>query len=289
MTTLTQVLQERAQRLLRIDSFHQVVLYASYVTALALLSSVIVVGFATFWTHWKVFLISISIAAAIPLLIAPPLALLVLYSLWQITKMIDQINDFIRYDALTGVLTRGYFLDMIERASHRGSIFFMLDVDHFKKINDDYGHDVGDEALKVFTAAVKSVAQDDWIIGRLGGEEFGLFVPGAGRGAAATIGARICTAVRTKGEYVAGKRIGLTVSIGCCAYVAGRSVDELMKTADMRLYDAKRSGRDRYVIDGLSNEWTCEGGLVSIDPSRNTASLTSAWGESRRQAPATVR
>ena len=275
MTKLAQVLQERAQQLLRIESFHQVVLYASYVTALAFLSSVIVVGLATFWTHWKVFFISISIAAAIPLLITPPLALLVLYVLWQVTRTIDQINDFIRHDALTGVLTRGYFLDMVGRAAHRGGVFFMLDVDHFKKINDDHGHDLGDEALKVFAAAIKSIAKDDWMIGRLGGEEFGLFVPGAGREAAATIGADICAAVRNRGEYVVGKRIGLTVSVGCCAHVAGRSLDELMKTADMRLYDAKRSGRDRYVIDGLSNE-RAEDGVLSIDPSRNTATLMPA-------------
>jgi diguanylate cyclase (GGDEF)-like protein len=274
--TITQVLQERAQKLLRIESFNQVVRYAGYVTALAVFSSVLVVGLATYWTHWRIFLLSISIAGAIPLLIAPPLALLVLYVLWQITRAIDQINDFIRYDPLTGVLTRGYFLDLAQRAFYRGGFFFMLDIDHFKKINDDHGHDIGDEALRVFAAAIKSVAQDDWLIGRLGGEEFGLFVPGAGLATATVIGDKICAAVRNRGEYVAGKRIGLTVSIGCSACVVGQSLDDLMKTADMRLYDAKRSGRNRYVIDGLSTEWAHDGGLLAIDPARNTATLTPA-------------
>jgi len=271
--TITQVLQAWAQKFLRIESFNQVLLYTGYVTALTFLSSVIVVALGTCCMPWKAFLTSIAIAAGIPLLIAPPLGLLVIYMLWRITQAIDQINDFIRYDPLTGVLTRVYFLDLTQRVFHGGGFFFMLDVDHFKRINDSYGHDVGDEALRVFTGAVKSVAQSEWLIGRLGGEEFGLFVPGAAVASATVIGDKICAAVRSRGEYVGRRRIGLTVSIGCSGYVTGQSLDELMKAADMRLYDAKHSGRNQYVIDGLSNKWAIEGGILTIDPSR-AATLT---------------
>ncbi len=265
--------QQRLQKILRIESLQQVILYTGYITALATASSVLVVGLATFWIHWMAFIFAVSIATAIPLLIAPPLGFFVLYMLWMITQAVDQVNDHIRFDPLTRALTRGYFMDMVQRMFQQGGAFLIVDADHFKSINDSYGHDVGDDTLKSLAAAIGASAEPGWVFGRLGGEEFGLFIPHADLRTAAAACERICQAVRTRGRQIAGKRIDLTVSIGCALRSPGLSLGEVMKTADMRLYDAKRGGRNRYVIDGLSAEMV-RGNVASFaDPARNMATL----------------
>ncbi|EAB6718222.1 diguanylate cyclase, partial [Salmonella enterica subsp. enterica] len=90
----------------------------------------------------------LGVAAAIPLLIAPPIAYIGLHILRQQTLTIEKVDEIVRYDGLTGVLSRAYFLGKTRDLLRNGGVFLMADADHFKSINDTYGHDVGDEALK---------------------------------------------------------------------------------------------------------------------------------------------
>jgi diguanylate cyclase (GGDEF)-like protein len=131
----------------------------------------------------------------------------------------------------------------------------MFDLDHFKKINDRFGHAVGDRALQVFarTAAARLRATD--IIGRLGGEEFAAILPGTSLLAAAVAAERVRSAFQETAVEIDGLPIGGTVSIGAAVTedVDG-DIDALLAQADRALYAAKAAGRNRYVLAGSEEE-----------------------------------
>jgi diguanylate cyclase (GGDEF)-like protein len=121
----------------------------------------------------------------------------------------------------------------------------------FKQINDLYGHAGGDAALVHFTRIVKETLDGRGILGRLGGEEFGIALANTGRLDAAEIAETICTAVRTTPTRAdKGTEIGLTVSIGIAMVDPGGSLADVMVQADMALYEAKALGRDRLSMAG---------------------------------------
>jgi len=196
------------------------------------------------YTYWMV----LTICAAIPLLIAPPISIFALSLLRLLTMTIEKVDSYVRLDSLTGVLTRAYLLGQIRERLHEGGCFMMVDADHFKAINDTYGHDVGDEALKKLAGVLIQHVSYDAIIGRLGGEEFGIFLPGARDHEAALAAAQLCDGMRQEGKFIAGHEVSLTVSVGAAVHVDGQPLEKTMKLADMALYHAKRSGRDRFYI-----------------------------------------
>jgi diguanylate cyclase (GGDEF)-like protein len=123
----------------------------------------------------------------------------------------------------------------------------MVDIDNFKRINDTHGHDVGDEALQ-HVAGVLSASFPDCLIGRLGGEEFGIVLPGSGGEARAVLEKFLATLATT--PLVLGQaELMITASIGMATLSPGRGVepdlDDLLKAADARLYVAKSLGRNR--------------------------------------------
>jgi diguanylate cyclase (GGDEF)-like protein len=131
----------------------------------------------------------------------------------------------------------------------------MFDLDHFKRINDRFGHAVGDRALQVFarTAAARLRATD--IIGRLGGEEFAAILPGTSLLAAAVAAERVRVAFQETAAEIDGLAIGGTVSIGAAATEdPDCEIDSLLEQADRALYAAKSGGRNRYVLAGSDEE-----------------------------------
>ncbi len=236
---------------LRIRSSRDVLLWTGIITAISVAAPVVTlavpmalmpnVSSRSFWTV-------LAICAAIPLLIAPPISLFALGMLRLLTMTIDRVDEYVRYDHLTGVLTRAYLLGKLRESLPNGGAFLMADADHFKAINDTYGHDVGDEALKRLAEVLRLHSPTDAIVGRLGGEEFGVFLPGANDAGAAEAAAALCKAMRAKGETVAGHGLRMTISIGGAVHVKGHSLEKTMKLADSALYLAKRSGRDQFYI-----------------------------------------
>lgn len=191
---------------------------------------------------------TLAIAAAIPLLIAPPISLFALSMLRLLTMTIERVDEYVRFDALTGVLSRAYLLGQIRDRLAVGGVFLMADADRFKAINDTYGHDVGDEALKTVANALRVALGPDALIGRLGGEEFGVFLAGADEARGARAAAAVCSAMRDLGAVVADRELRLTISVGCAAHRFGQSLEETMKRADQALYEAKHGGRDRFCV-----------------------------------------
>ncbi|MBI5557164.1 MAG: diguanylate cyclase [Deltaproteobacteria bacterium] len=162
------------------------------------------------------------------------------------------------HDGLTGLLNRREIehhltaeCERAERYKHQFSVM-MLDVDHFKQVNDTYGHQAGDEALRVVAATIRKTIRRTDIAGRYGGEEFLLLAPETSLAEAAELARRLNGAVKDAGTMLpGGLRLSLTVSIGVSALAPDRKKpDFLLKSADESLYRAKVGGRDRVVADG---------------------------------------
>jgi diguanylate cyclase (GGDEF)-like protein len=166
-------------------------------------------------------------------------------------------------DFLTGLLNRRAFLEnairlCVNRADDSSPVtLLMFDLDHFKSINDRFGHTVGDEVLRVFAQVVRKSMRASDIIGRIGGEEFAAIVPEP-MDLSLRIAERIRAGFEIAGAEVAGHAVGATVSIGAAtSYELVTNIDALIARADVALYRAKGDGRNRSrSADAESvNEW----------------------------------
>jgi diguanylate cyclase (GGDEF)-like protein len=167
---------------------------------------------------------------------------------------VDHYRHAASTDFLTGLLNRRAFLEnalqLCAQQAPRGKPVTMLvfDLDHFKSINDRFGHNVGDAALRVFAQVIRKSMRASDIIGRLGGEEFAAIVAEPAD-VAAPIAERVRTSFEAAAVTIAGLSIGGTVSIGA-ASAAGMvtNIDALIARADVALYRAKGDGRNRLRI-----------------------------------------
>jgi diguanylate cyclase (GGDEF)-like protein len=158
-----------------------------------------------------------------------------------------------RTDQLTQLPNRRYFdeycrlLASRRRSTDRVAII-AVDVDHFKKLNDQYGHQVGDVVLRAIANAIQFSVRDEDVPVRFGGEEFVVLVRNPSQGWAMEIGERIRQNVRQLDLIEAGVTERVTVSVGVASGLqAGEPIEEIVERADRALYSAKRSGRDRVV------------------------------------------
>jgi diguanylate cyclase (GGDEF)-like protein len=231
---------------MRLRTGRQVLVATLVITAISVASPVGVFAVVLISTHtpWMVTMFVLAICAAIPLLIAPPISIFALSMLRLLTLTIEKVDAYARLDSLTGVSTRASFIGQVRELLPQGGSFLMADADHFKAINDTFGHDVGDDALRVIAEAISRHTPFDAVVGRLGGEEFGIFLPGADADAAVHMAGVICETIRRTPLLIAGQEIRLTVSVGCAAHVPANTLEKTMKLADVALYRAKEAGRD---------------------------------------------
>lgn len=145
-------------------------------------------------------------------------------------------------DKLTGLWNRRAFFSHID-AAEDGALL-IIDIDHFKAVNDRYGHAAGDAVLVAMADHLKRNVRANDLIGRVGGEEFALYLFGADSLEIDTIGARICEGFILYNEDVPSP-IKVTMSIGAAYSAMSGSITDLYKNADEALYAAKRSGRAR--------------------------------------------
>ncbi|HEX8989881.1 MAG TPA: diguanylate cyclase [Rhodocyclaceae bacterium] len=161
-----------------------------------------------------------------------------------------------RTDALTRVANRSYFLERgndeflrCRRYGHSLSIW-MLDLDHFKRVNDSHGHQAGDAVLRAFVSTCREVIRDWDTIGRMGGEEFAVLLPETDSTQATLVGERLRQAVRSTAVEVApGASVSVTVSVGIASVREGDDdVYAVLARADDALYRAKGTGRDKVCV-----------------------------------------
>ncbi len=159
-------------------------------------------------------------------------------------------------DELTGLYNRRYFdrhLDLMMKKAleqHRSMAVMMLDIDYFKRVNDNYGHDVGDRILVEFARRIQRNIRGADLPCRYGGEEFVVLMPDIDKNRAQIVGERVREAVEMK-KFDAGNglQIPITVSIGISLIRENDNMQTLLKRADMALYQAKHHGRNRVVLD----------------------------------------
>jgi len=165
-----------------------------------------------------------------------------------------KLRDMATTDGLTGVANRRYFLELAEQEVSRAQRYsrpmslLMLDLDHFKSVNDTYGHDIGDMALITAVKAITRILRDQDICGRLGGEEFGVLLPETNEKQAQQTAERVRAEVEaTPVVLFDGNELKLTVSAGTASLEAEETstLEVLCKRADVALYAAKNNGRNR--------------------------------------------
>lgn len=209
--------------------------------------------------------VAFTLASLCPLIIAPPLV----YWAFRKNDRIAALNqalaasnaelavakrsldEMMRRDGLTGLLNRtAFFAAMDEALSAAGGCLLMIDIDHFKAINDEHGHATGDDVLVVVGHALAAALPSGSVAGRLGGEEFGVFLPDIEIGEALIY----AEALRQRLGADIGSRAGLgrpvTVSVGAAAVARHGDVASLYRTSDAALYRAKREGRNRVAGGG---------------------------------------
>ncbi|MFS0575413.1 GGDEF domain-containing protein [Sporosarcina sp. 179-K 3D1 HS] len=168
-------------------------------------------------------------------------------------KLLLKVEELTITDSLTGIYNRRYlelFMEKtipISKRTNSSLVFMLLDIDHFKKVNDDYGHQCGDEALKHTSSIInKNIRNSDAFV-RFGGEEFAVILPNTDVAEALIIAERIREAVE-KSEFIyKNERIHFTISIGVSFYNGG-TVEEFIERSDIALYKAKENGRNQIAI-----------------------------------------
>jgi diguanylate cyclase (GGDEF)-like protein len=179
------------------------------------------------------------------------------FLLWRITSVERVLFRLSTSDPLTGALNRRHFMALIGREQKRadrygaGFSLLMLDIDHFKKINDTFGHQIGDAAIKHMADACQAHLRPTDMLCRYGGEEFVIALTHTDEVGARIAAERIRAAVAEIAIPAGAEMVRFTVSIGVTSFVPGARVEELIDCADQALYAAKTGGRNQVRIGTL--------------------------------------
>ncbi|MBC7908796.1 MAG: GGDEF domain-containing protein [Rhodospirillaceae bacterium] len=167
----------------------------------------------------------------------------------------EELRRWATTDSLTGMSNRRHFLENCEREMQRALRYgrsmpvLIFDVDLFKTINDRFGHAVGDEALKIIANVAAACLRETDLLGRLGGEEFGVLLPETDTTGAADLAERLRAAIAVAPMTANGETVALSISVGVAMlHPDDTSVDALFARADEALYRAKHAGRNRVVL-----------------------------------------
>ena len=177
---------------------------------------------------------------------------------------LDVVRREAETDALTGIgnrkmLDRALAHEIEQSTTHGGPLsLLMIDIDHFKKFNDSYGHLMGDEVLKLFARVLRSRVKSTDVVTRYGGEEFAIVLPRTGLDGALAAAERVHGELAARSLRSLDKNVdygSITVSIGAAQYNTGETADRLIDRADKALYKAKVGGRNQVL--GMRADETC--------------------------------
>ncbi|MDP3178194.1 MAG: diguanylate cyclase [Spirochaetaceae bacterium] len=180
---------------------------------------------------------------------------LVMSDITETSLLLDRLATLASVDPLTGTYNRRRFAELAERdlelARRTGANvgILMMDIDHFKRINDEHGHQAGDEVLRAICARCRDALRGTDIFSRYGGEEFAVLLPGNASADAKLVADRLRAKIGGASVDCGGDPVAVTVSIGAFAGVPanGEGLEAFLKRADVALYEAKAAGRDRVV------------------------------------------
>ena len=218
------------------------------VAASVVLAALLGLPFA--WSH-------LLFATLLPAIGVPVWAIPLVRANVRLRRMQEELQRLADTDPLTGLPNRRAFFvraeDLFARCDLDGSplAVMMIDIDHFKHVNDSYGHEAGDAVLRGVAAAIRTgiatIAPDGAaIVGRIGGEEFAAVVVGLPAPEAEALAERLCDDVRRCTTFAAGHAIVVTVSVGLARPNGSERFDGVLRSADRAVYAAKANGRDRW-------------------------------------------
>lgn len=195
----------------------------------------------------------------LPLILAMPLLYLLLSKHRELALAHRELIAISSTDSLTQCLNRraytalveGYLASIAPEYSPRGALL-IIDVDFFKSVNDRFGHDSGDDALRVIGQAIKATLEPSDLVARIGGEEFSVFMPDVDEDKALQRSESIRSAIAETKFHAGDVRVPLTVSVGTVLVVPGMAFKEVYRAADQLMYNAKAAGRNRVSIAGES-------------------------------------
>lgn len=170
----------------------------------------------------------------------------------KLTLENKSLGNYASYDTLTGLLNRRSIdahLDAMYKDHYldeEGFSVIMCDIDHFKSVNDTYGHDAGDYILKEVSSVISEQVRDKDVLGRWGGEEF-LIILNADKAAAVKLAERVRTALKKHVFNYKNITLNITMTFGVSAYHHGTDIPSLIRSADKKLYRGKENGRDQVV------------------------------------------
>ncbi|MTJ80820.1 MAG: diguanylate cyclase [Telmatospirillum sp.] len=178
----------------------------------------------------------------------------------DLTEANRRLEELASRDPLTGILNRRRFLEQadrdMERARRQGHpvSLLMIDVDHFKRINDSYGHAAGDKVLCAIVDGIGSLLRATDLFARWGGEEMTVLMPETDAPSAKRVAERLRLAISHELSPCPGDVAPVTISVGLATMAASESLSSLLERADKALYEAKRAGRDRVVEAAIADE-----------------------------------
>ncbi|MEV6599811.1 GGDEF domain-containing protein [Actinoplanes sp. NPDC051346] len=263
---------------------------------------VVLLGVATAMAPAVLVVQTLRGAAQSDLVVVGASAVLFLLVLLRMAGLIAAQRRLAITDALTGLYTRRFLSEQLrtesDRAARYGGSFalLLLDVDHFKRVNDTYGHPAGDQVLVEVARRLRSTCRASDVVARFGGEEFAVLAPATDLENLAVLAERLRARMNETPILVDGRTpVAVTVSIGGIAAVPPHALtaDELVNTADAALYTAKRGGRDRVVIadpaqraEPTAAEDTPRDETQELD--RHIQEWATVVGEAARQRPDAV-
>lgn len=166
-------------------------------------------------------------------------------------RLEESLRVMATMDQLTGVANRRHFLELAEREASRSQRYgrplslVLMDIDHFKRVNDRWGHPAGDKVLEEVCRACAGALRESDLLGRLGGEEFAALLVECGQEEALAAAERLRRAVAAGRAHYQGRDIRVTLSLGAAQLGPGERLADLLARADRALYQAKAGGRDR--------------------------------------------
>lgn len=198
----------------------------------------------------------LMVALIMPLVLGGPMLFYLTLRHEQLRHANRQLERFAATDWLTTCLNRGAFTTQVLRDLDRhnaglngiGGSLLIIDADDFKGVNDRFGHQEGDAALRMIADAIRTSVRATDLVGRLGGEEFGVYLAGADLGTTDQVAERIRLAISRLRFSPAGQLYPLSASIGGAAFTQHADFNTLYRLADQRLYEAKHAGRDRVAL-----------------------------------------
>lgn len=195
--------------------------------------------------------------ALIPLVLTPAVVIPLLRMNLRLNRMRAEMHALSRTDVLTGLPNRrAFFASAGEifalRAGREPAAILMIDVDGFKTINDTFGHDAGDAVLRTIAQMIAAMAGECGagraLAARIGGEEFAVVIDDFAAVDATALASRLCERARALATQHRGASIRATLSVGVALRRDAEPIDAVLKAADMAVYKAKESGRDRWCV-----------------------------------------